>query len=105
MRTYEREAHLRSIMKAVSYRLLAAVATTTIAFVFTRRLVISIGIASVEAVAKIICYYVHERLWSFIEFGQKKHPLSSLPVNRFLEDKDMAEIKKKLKELGYISEE
>jgi uncharacterized membrane protein len=101
MRDYK-EAHLRSIMKAVSYRLLAAVATTTIAFVFTRRLIISLGIASVEAVAKVFCYYVHERLWSFIKFGQKKHPLSSLPVNRPLEEKDMQEIKNKLKELGYI---
>ncbi len=101
MRDYK-EAHLRSIMKAVSYRLLAAVATTTIAFVFTRRLVISLGIASVEAVAKVFCYYIHERLWSFIKFGQKKHPLSSLPVNRPLEEKDMEEIKNKLKELGYI---
>jgi len=105
MRTQSKEAHLRSIMKAVSYRLLAAIDTGSIAYVFTRKLVISVGIASVEAVAKIICYYIHERLWSFIKFGQQKHPLSSLPVNRPLEEKDMEEIKKKLKELGYISED
>jgi len=104
MKDYSKEAHLRSIMKAVSYRLLAAIATGTIAYVFTRRLDISLGIASIEAVAKIVCYYIHERFWSFIKFGQKKHPLSSLPVNRPLEEKDMEEIKKKLRELGYISE-
>ena len=105
MNNYNGEAHVRSIMKAVSYRLLAAVATGTIAFVFTRRLDISLGIAAVEAVAKIICYYIHERLWSFIKFGQKKHPLSSLPVKRALEEEDMEVIKKKLKELGYIDED
>jgi len=104
MNNYNREAHIRSIMKAVSYRLLAAVATGTIAFVFTRRLDISLGIAAVEAVAKIIFYYLHERLWSFIRFGQKKHPLSSLPVNRPLDEKDMQEIRNKLKELGYIED-
>jgi len=104
MNNYNREAHIRSIMKAVSYRSLAAVATGTIAFVFTRRLDISLGIAAVEAVAKIICYYIHERLWSFIKFGQKKHPLSSLPVNRPLDEKDMQIIKNKLKELGYIED-
>jgi len=104
MNNYNREAHTRSIMKAVSYRLLAAVATGTIAFVFTRRLDISLGIAAVEAVAKIICYYIHERLWSFIKFGQKKHPLSSLPVSRPLDEKDMQEIRNKLKELGYIED-
>jgi len=105
MRTQSREAHLRSIMKAVSYRLLAAIVTTTIVFVFTRKIILSLGVGAVEAVAKIICYYMHERFWSFIKFGQKKHPLSSLPVNRPLKEKDMEEIKKKLKELGYISED
>jgi len=100
-----KEAHLRSILKAVSYRLLASIATGSIAYVFTRRLDISLAIASVEAVAKVICYYLHERLWSFIKIGQKDHPLSSLPVNKPLEQKDMEEVRKKLKDLGYISED
>ena len=104
MKTYE-DARLRSIMKAVSYRLLAAITTTTIVFVFTRRIALSLRIGAVEAVAKIICYYIHERLWSFIGFGQKKHPLSSLPIEKPLDKKDMEIIKNKLKELGYISEE
>lgn len=105
MRNHNKDAHTRSIVKAVSYRLLAAIATGSIAYIFTRRLDISLGIACVEAVAKIICYYIHERIWSFIKFGQKKHPLSSLPVNKTLKEEDMKEIKKKLKELGYISED
>ena len=99
-----KDAHLRSIMKAVSYRLLAAIATGSIVYVFTRRLDISLGIALVEVVAKIFCFYIHERLWSFIKFGQKNHPLSSLPVEKALEEKDMQIIKDKLKDLGYISE-
>lgn len=105
MGTQTKEAHLRSILKAVSYRLLASIATGSIAFVFTRRLDISLGIASVEAVAKVFCYYIHERLWSFIKIGRKEHPLSSLPVNKPLEKKDMEEVRKKLKDLGYISED
>ncbi len=101
----DKEAHLRSIIKAVSYRLLAAIVTTTIVFAFTRRIVLSLGVGAVEAVAKVICYYIHERMWSFISFGRKKHPLSSLPVNKPLGEKDMEIIKSKLKELGYISED
>ena len=58
MKTHE-DAHLRSIMKAVSYRLLAAITTTTIVFVFTRKIALSLGIGAVEAVAKVICYYIH----------------------------------------------
>jgi uncharacterized membrane protein len=103
--TYARDAHLRSILKAVSYRPLAAIATGTIAFVFARRLDISLGIASVEAVAKLVCYYIRERMWSFISFGQKKYHLSSLPIDRPLEERDMEEIKNKLKQLGYIRED
>ena len=105
MKDHSKEAHLRSIMKAVSYRLLASLATSTIVFAFTRKIILSLGVGAVEAVAKVFCYYIHERMWSFIGFGQKKHPLSSLPVNRPLEEKDMEEVKKKLKDLGYISED
>jgi len=105
MGTPAKEAHLRSILKAISYRLLAAIATTTIVFIFTRKLLLSLGIGLVESVAKILCYYIHERAWSSIGFGKKQHPLSSLPVNKPLEEKDMEEVKQKLKDLGYISED
>jgi len=98
----EKEAHLRSILKAVSYRLLAAIATSTIVFFFTRRIALSIGVGFVESIVKIICYYLHERAWSFIGFGKKKHPLSSLPVNKPLNEEDMEIIRSKLKDLGYI---
>jgi len=101
----DKEAHLRSILKAISYRVLAAIATITIVFVFTRRIVLSIGVGLVESVAKIICYYLHERVWSFIGFGKKKHPLSSLPVSKPLAEEDMEVIRNKLKDLGYIDED
>lgn len=105
MNNYNKEAHRRSIMKAVSYRLLAAIATTTIVFVFTRKIILSLSVGAVEVVAKVMCYYIHERLWSFISFGKKEHPLSSLPVERPLDEQDMQAIKDKLQELGYIHED
>jgi len=46
---------------------------------------------------------MHERL--FISFGKKEHPLSSLPVERPLDEQDMQTIKDKLQELGYIHED
>lgn len=101
----DKEAHLRSIFKAISYRLLAAIATSTIVFFFTRRIALSIGVGLVESVAKIICYYLHERVWSSIGFGKKKHPLSSLPVSKPLTEEDMEIVKNKLRDLGYIDED
>lgn len=101
----DKEAHLRSILKAVSYRVLASIATMTIVFVFTRRIFLSVGVGLVESIVKIICYYLHERAWSFIGFGKKKHPLSSLPVSKPLAEEDMEIIRNKLKDLGYLDED
>jgi uncharacterized membrane protein len=103
--TSSKDGHLRSIVKAISYRTCAAVATSTIVFVFTRKVVLSVGIGLVEAVVKVIFYYLHERVWSYINIGKKEHPLSSLPVDRPLEDKDMEVIKSKLKDLGYLQDD
>jgi uncharacterized membrane protein len=104
MRTCK-DAHHRSILKALSWRVLATVATILIVFAFTRRPVLSIGVGAVEVVVKVILYYLHERVWGSLGFGRREHPLSSLPVEKTLEKKDMQIIKDKLKDLGYIGEE
>jgi len=100
-----KDTHARSITKAISYRVCASIATMLIVFFFTRKIVLSISIGLVEAVAKMACYYLHERAWSFINFGKKVHPLSSLPVNKPLTEEDMEEVKKKLRDLGYLDED
>jgi len=104
MVTYK-DTHHRSILKAISWRVIATFTTMTIVFAFTRKAVLSVGVGAVEVVTKMIFYYLHERVWGFLDIGRKEHPLSSLPVNRPLEERDMEEIKKKLKELGYIDED
>jgi uncharacterized membrane protein len=103
MTTYK-ESHYRTILKALSWRVIATFTTMSIVFAFTRRIVLSVGVGGVEVVTKLILYYLHERIWGFSGIGRKEHPLSSLRVKRALEEKDMEEIKKKLKELGYIGE-
>jgi len=92
--TDTKEAHLHSIIKAASCRLCAAIATPTIAFVFTRKLPLSLAIGGVEALVKIIFYYLHERVWSFIKIGQQKYPLSSLQISKALEQHDIDLISK-----------
>ncbi len=99
-----RESRHRSLIKSISYRAFAVVTTTLIVFAFTGRLILSLSIGAVEGITKIILYYAHERMWTSISLGKQKHPLSSLPVDRPLKEKDMEQVKKKLTELGYISE-
>ncbi|MHC4461909.1 MAG: DUF2061 domain-containing protein [Planctomycetota bacterium] len=103
MATYK-DAHHRSILKALSWRVVATFATMSIVFAFTRKVALSAGVGAVEVVVKLILYYLHERIWAFLGIGRKEHPLSSLPLNRPLDEKDKQEIKNKLKDLGYISE-
>ena len=100
-----KEAHHRSVLKALSWRIVATFTTMTIVFAFTHKVILSASVGAVEVVTKLILYYFHERIWGVLGIGRKEHPLSSLPVDHPLEEKDMEEIKKKLKELGYISED
>ena len=108
--------HLRSILKAISYRVFASMGSAVIVFILlslelmprieiTKKVYLSLGVALCEAIVKILLYYIHERIWSFIKIGKKDHPLSSLKINKPLQQEDMAEVKQKLKNMGYISED
>lgn len=96
------EAHTRTIVKAISWRVIATITTMTIVFLFTRRIILTLGVGLAEIIAKITFYYLHGRIWHKISWGRSKHPLSGLLVKRELEPEDMEIIKNKLKELGYM---
>ncbi|RKY08326.1 MAG: hypothetical protein DRP66_04780 [Planctomycetota bacterium] len=98
-----KDAHHRSILKAVSWRFFGSITTMLIIFAFTGKVVLSVGIGIVEVFVKLLVYYLHERMWDRIGVGKKKHPLTALPVEKPLTEEHMQEIKEKLKVLGYIS--
>lgn len=64
-----KESHLRSIVKAISWRLFGSLSTIAIAFVLTRKLDLSLYIGLIEFVTKVGLFYFHERLWNIISFG------------------------------------
>jgi len=97
-----REFHTRSIVKAISWRALASIATIAIVYAFTRRAALSLGVGGVEVALKVFLYYFHERLWQLIVWGRPPHPLSGLDVTRKLDADHLEEIRKKLGELGYL---
>ena len=41
-------------------------------FLFTGNVVASVGVGSIEFLAKIAIYYLHERLWNTLSFGKKE---------------------------------
>ena len=101
-KTKTKETHTRTIAKAVSWRIVATMTTATIVFIFTKEWVLTLGITFFEVLSKILFYYFHERIWNMIHWGQEKHPLAAISVNRELEPEDMEIIKNKLKDLGYL---
>ena len=68
------ESNSRSIVKAVSYRLLGSAVTGLIFFVLTRKGSLSLVGGSLDMVLKIGAYFVHERICNHIDFGREKPP-------------------------------
>jgi uncharacterized membrane protein len=64
------EAHTRSLIKAVSWRITGSIDTFVISFVLSGKVGLAGAIASVEVITKIALYYFHERVWSIIPWGR-----------------------------------
>ena len=61
----------RSLVKTLTWRIIATTDTFILAWLFTSDGVIARSIAGLEIVTKLILYYVHERGWSSLEWGQE----------------------------------
>ncbi len=66
--TNERPA--RSLLKAVSWRVTGSLDTILLSWIFTQQMTVAIAIGATEVVTKIVLYYLHERIWSRVAFGQ-----------------------------------
>ena len=64
------ETHVRSVVKAISWRIMATLVTGSLTYAFTGNLLIALGVGSTEAVSKIFLYWAHERLWDRIRWGR-----------------------------------
>jgi uncharacterized membrane protein len=68
------ESHYRSLVKAVSYRVLGSAATAMIVYLLSHKPLLSLGTGILDMVTKIGLYYLHERIWERIHFGRPKAP-------------------------------
>ena len=66
-----REAHSRSLAKAVSWRVTGTIDTFVISYIITGRFTIAGSIAGTELLTKILLYYFHERIWAVVPWGAK----------------------------------
>ena len=64
------ERPVRSIAKAVSWRIIGTLDTLLISYVLTGKFAIAASIASVDFVTKMFLYFFHERIWNNIRWGR-----------------------------------
>lgn len=62
----ERESRLRSLLKAVTYRITGTFTTAAIVFFVTGELTIAFAVGFIEPLVKLVVYYVHERAWQLV---------------------------------------
>lgn len=67
-----KDTNIRSIVKGISWRVIAAVITMTIVFIFFGRLDLAIATGLIETVFKLSLYWMHERMWIKIRWGRKR---------------------------------
>jgi len=94
--------HRRSIAKAISWRILATLTTFTIVYILSGKLILSMEVGVLEVTSKVLLYYLHERGWEKLSWGQLKHPLSRIAIKKDLSTEDLEIVRQKLKDLGYM---
>ena len=65
------ESRGRTVVKSLSWRILASATTVLIVLALTGELDIAIAIGGVEIVAKLLIFYVHERAWQKVRWGSE----------------------------------
>jgi uncharacterized membrane protein len=64
------EKRIRSMLKTITWRIIASSITFSLVYVFTGQLIISLGVGLFEVVSKLISYYLHERIWNGVKWGK-----------------------------------
>ncbi len=64
------EIHWRSIVKAITWRVIASLTTLILVYIFTGNLALTITLGGIELAAKLIFYYLHERAWNGVKLGK-----------------------------------
>ncbi|MCP9221377.1 DUF2061 domain-containing protein [Erythrobacter sp. LQ02-29] len=77
-----REAHSRSLVKAISWRLLGSLDTFILGFIFTGSARAAGAIAGTEVLTKMVLYYLHERAWAGVNWGFQKPVEEAPPADR-----------------------
>ncbi len=66
------ETKFRSIVKTLSWRILATLTTVLLVYIFIGDPKIAFSIGGIEVFLKMLIYFFHERAWNNIKFGRRE---------------------------------
>ncbi|MFX1318370.1 MAG: DUF2061 domain-containing protein [Promethearchaeota archaeon] len=73
------ETRTRSIIKGITWRLLASLSTIIVTFILTGNIVFAGILGSLDTIIKFIEYFLHERIWSWIPWGYRHFTILDEP--------------------------
>ena len=62
----------RSLVKAITYRIVILTSDSIIVFALTHRFDITVGVVLFSNFASSFLYFIHERAWNAIHWGKSK---------------------------------
>jgi uncharacterized membrane protein len=65
------EKATRSIVKAMSWRLVGTIDTVLISWIITGQIKTALSIGMIEVVTKMLLYFFHERVWNIVKWGKQ----------------------------------
>lgn len=75
------ERPIRSLAKAISWRVTGSIDTILLSWLFTSDLRIAAAIGLTEVATKMVLYYLHERAWNRIPLGRRETVLQAERIN------------------------
>jgi adenylylsulfate kinase len=70
-RVHLKENRKRSLIKAITYRIIILVLDFTVIFILTKKIEIALGFMIISNIYTSIVYYFHERIWDRINWGKR----------------------------------
>ncbi len=64
------ETHTRSLVKGLSWRVIATLTTTLLVYIYTGNLALTAKVGVLDTLLKLAFYFGHERTWNNVKWGK-----------------------------------
>ena len=64
------EKPIRSVAKALSWRVIGTLDTLVVSYFLTGEFSVAASIASIDFLTKMVLYFFHERIWNAVKWGK-----------------------------------